>query len=173
MKHMLVIIISIVALLFTVNSIYPTEVNGDIPGIHDIDTNIKMAAKYLLDRQPDPGKECKDGIFFLIDAIRLTLPEAGYSKEIIEKMTTVGQSFKKNGPFEQEGIRLLHEVYGAINDGNAFQMPALSSIDEAVDYGKKMLEKARARLEEKDYKLTAKTLLETTLMVLTPMTKEE
>jgi hypothetical protein len=52
-------------------------------------------------------------------------------------------------------------------------MPPISSIDDAVDYGNKLLEKARAALKEKDYKLTAKTLLETTLMVVTPVMKKE
>lgn len=167
MKHKLLIF---TALFFTVTFVCLMGAAGENPKTSDIDTNIKTAAKYLLDKQPDPGKECKDGVYYLLDAITQSLKHAGYSKDIEEKMTAANLHFKKNGIFDKEGSRLLHQVYQSINDGNAFQMPPISSIDDAVVRGRKLLDAARQKIKENDFKFAAKAVLETTLMVMTPVT---
>ncbi len=168
MKHKLILF---TALFFTVTIVCLIGTAGETPKTSDLDTNIQTAAKYLLDRQPDPGKECKDGVYFLVAAVEQSIAKAGYAKEINKKMTVANKHFKKNGVFDKEGLRLLHDIYESINGGKAFQMPPIESIDDAVAQGKKLLDAARKKIKENDYKFAAKAILETTLMTMTPVRK--
>ncbi len=165
MRHKLLIFV----ILFFAAWLCLTGAAGENHQASDIDTNIKRAAKYLLDRQPDPGKECKDGVYYLLEAVVQSLPHAGYPEEVDKKIIAANQRFKKNRGFDIKGIQWLHEAYRSINDGKEFQMPSISTIGDAVEHGRKLLDAARQKIKEKDFKFAAKVVLEATLMVFTPV----
>ncbi|MCP5101748.1 MAG: hypothetical protein GY950_00130 [bacterium] len=149
--------------------LFPALPGGENGKTVDIEKNIKAGAKYLLDKQPDPGKECQDGLHFLVEAIYQAFPHTGYSKDLYKKITTARQLFNKNSVFDKEAVQILHHVYASINAGKKFQMPEISSMNDAVAYGRNLLKTAREKIKDKNYKIAVKSLLETILMVVTPV----
>jgi hypothetical protein len=136
----------------------------------DIDAKIKTASSYLLAPE-DCGKNAKKGFLLLMEAIVSAVPRAGCPEQFNKKIISANDLFRKNGIFDRKGVELLNDAYRSINDGKAFRMPEhITRISQAVEYAKKIVEKARENLKHGNTRVAVKLLAETAVMVVTPKT---
>lgn len=138
----------------------------------EIDTKIKMFSDYLLGDEP-PGDDCKEGFKALIDAIVLMLPRAGYPEAVNNRIITASDLLKKTSIFNPKGIQLLKDAYRSINDGKDFCMPETSNLHEIVEYGRKYVKMSRENIKQGKTGLAVKLLLDTAIMVVTPVVKKK
>lgn len=137
----------------------------------EVDDKIQLSLDYLIEGKY-PG-ECKKGFYYLLDAIVLSLPQAGYPEEFNNRITQANSLFKKNGIFDPNGVQLIKQAYCSINNGKDFKMPdEILTIDQAREYGKNMAEKSRQHLKKGKVDIAVKLLLETAIMVVTPVIKK-
>ena len=151
-----------------VSSLYLAGAVGEKKQNCNVDNKIQLAVDYLLEAKY-PDEECKKGFYFLLEAIVLSLPQAGYPEEFNNRITKANSLFKKNGIFDPNGVQLLKKAYCSINNGKDFKMPGeILTIDQAKEYGKNMTEISREHLKEGKVGTAVKLLLETAVMVVTP-----
>ncbi len=145
-------------------------------GIKDsekIDAKIKLAGELLLAKQPS-DKDCKDGFLSLVEAIALTAPNTSLPAAFGEKMTKAKSLFEKTSIFNPEGIVLLDECFVLAHSGKKFTMPAeVRKIDEAVEYARRQLQAARAQNQLGKADECARSLIETAIMIVTPVTADK
>jgi hypothetical protein len=158
-------------LFFVVTSMCLAEDVGEKKQNSDVDTKIQLFVDYLVEGK-HPG-ECKKGFYFLLEAIVLSLPQAGYPEEFNNQITKANSLFKKNGIFDSNGVQLIKQAYCSINNGKDFKMPdEILTIDQAKEYGNNMIKMSRQHLKEGKTDIAVKLLLETAVMVVTPFIKK-
>ncbi|UCH95135.1 MAG: hypothetical protein JSV88_33495 [Candidatus Aminicenantes bacterium] len=160
-----------VVLFCMVSSLCLAGAVGEKKQNSDVDTKIQLFVDYLLEGK-HPDEDCKKGFYFLLEAIVLSLPQAGYPEKFNNQITKANSLFKKNGIFDANGVQLLRKAYCSINDGKDFKIPDdISTIDQAKEYGNNMIEMSRKHLKEGKVDIAVKLLLETAVMVVTPFIK--
>ncbi|UCC38534.1 MAG: hypothetical protein JSV96_11940 [Candidatus Aminicenantes bacterium] len=143
--------------------------NGEVG---KIDAKIKEAES-LIFGPSGPGDNPKKGFELLLDAIEMTAPHTEFSPEFKNKIAEVKKISKETSFLNPEGIALLNKAYRSINDGKDFQMPkSISQIKDAVVYARSQIETARKDLNNGKYNNSVKLLLETCLMIVTPVEKK-
>jgi hypothetical protein len=139
----------------------------------DVDAKIQVFSDSLLAGNPPPREECKKAFNALIEAMVLTLPQAGCPAEFNNNITKAGELFKKNGIFVPDGAQALREAYRIVNDGKDFQIPGdLKEINDAVEYCKKWVNMSRENLKQGKMRDAVKDMLNAAIMVVTPMEKK-
>lgn len=141
--------------------------------IEKIDAKIKEAEKCFFSTtgQADNPKE---GFKLLLDAIEMTAPYTEFSAEFKNKISTANKIFKETSIFNPKGVALITEAYRIINSGKDFKMPDnIKEIEDALAYARKQVKTARNDLKEGNYNNSAKLLLETAVMVVTPVHKKK
>lgn len=138
----------------------------------EVDNKIQLFVDYLIEGKHH-GEDCKKGFYYLLEAIELSLPQAGYPEEFNNKITKANSLFKKNGIFDPNGVQLIKQAYCSINNGKDFKIPdEILTIDQAKEYGNNMIEMSREHLKEGKVDTAVKFLLETAVMVVTPFIKK-
>ena len=140
--------------------------------VKKIEAKIKEAEKCffsMMGRVDNP----KEGFKLLLDAIEMTAPHTGFSAEFKNKISTANKIFKETSIFNPKGVTLITEAYRTINSGKDFEMPySILKIEDAVAYARKQVKTARNDLKEGNYNNCAKLLLETAVMVVTPVQRK-
>jgi hypothetical protein len=135
----------------------------------DIDTKIKQAASYL-ERPGGPGEDGKTMVTVLLEAILQAAPDTEYPLEFVENMEKAKEISDSTSVLNPDGIVYLHKAYRLINSGNDFEMPSsISTIEDAVSYIKMELATARKKRGTGQMDDCVKILLESALMIVTPM----
>ncbi len=141
--------------------------------VDKIEAKIKEAEKCFFSTtgQADNPKE---GFKLLLDAIEMTAPYTEFSAEFKNKISTANKIFKETSIFNPKGVALIIEAYRTINSGKDFEMPSsILKIEDAVAYARKQVKTARKDLKEGNYNNSAKLLLETAVMVVTPVHRKK
>jgi hypothetical protein len=159
-------------LFFVVTSMCLAGDVGEKKQKGDVDNKIQLFIDYLMEGK-HPDEDCKKGFYFLLEAIVLSLPQAGYPEEFNNQITKANSLFKKNGIFDPNGVQLIKQAYCSINNSKDFKMPdEILTIHQAKEYGNNIIEKSREHLKEGKVDIAVKLLLETAVMVVTPVIKK-
>lgn len=157
-----------IILIFFFFSFQPEEVfskNDDAKKL------IRSAADRLLEKPAKSTEDVQRGLDGLLEAIKISMADTTLPEEFKAKIKSGSELMSKN-LFDTKGISLLNEAYMLINKGKRFQMPEkIISISDAIEYGKKQIESALEALEQGNNEKAVKPVLETILMVVTPMPK--
>ncbi len=120
------------------------------------------------------GDNPEEGLKLLLDAIEMTAPHTGFSAEFKNKISTANKIFKETSIFNPKGVALITEAYRTINSGKDFRMPDnIKEIEDALEYARSQVKTARKDLKEGNYNNSAKLLLETAVMIVTPVQKKQ
>ncbi|RPI73248.1 MAG: hypothetical protein EHM45_21025 [Desulfobacteraceae bacterium] len=157
-----------VVTLFCVTAVYA---ENKLAG--DVDAKIQVFSDSFLTGNPPPQEECKKAFNALIEAMVLTLPQAGCPAEFNDNIAKANDLFKKNGIFDHQGAQSLHEAYRIINDGNYFQIPGdLKEMNDVMGYLKKWVSMSRENLKQGKMRDAVKDMLKVAIMVVTPMERK-
>ena len=141
--------------------------------IDKIEAKIKEAEKCFFSTTGQADNP-KKGFKLLLDAIEMTAPYTEFSAEFKNKISTANKIFKETSIFNPKGVALITEAYRTINSGKDFEMPyGILKIEDAVAYARKQVKSARNDLKEGNYNNSAKLLLETAVMVVTPVHRKK
>lgn len=158
-------------LFFVVTSMCLAGGVGEKKQKGEVDNKIQLFVDYLIEGK-HPG-ECKRGFYYLLEAIVLSLPQAGYPEEFNNQIIKANGLFKKNGILDPNGVQLIKQAYCSINNGKDFKMPdEILTIEQAREYGKKVIEMSRENLKKGKVDTAVKLLLESAVMVVTPFIKK-
>jgi hypothetical protein len=138
------------------------------PSRVSLEEKIQRALAALLDSQDSASKT--RGFLLLLEAIEDASAGTEFAPEFREKIHSAREFCGQNSILDQNGEKALREAYALINAGREFQMPAeISSIEQAVQYGREKFAAALKALKDADMADAAKSLLEVAVMVVTPM----
>ena len=164
MRFFIIILLAIVLLAF--GGIKKAEVEK-------IEAKIKEAENCIFG-PTGRGDNPEEGFKLLLDAIEMTAPHTAFPAEFKNKIAKVKRISKETSILNPEGFALLGEAYRSINSGKNFEMPEnISKIEDAVSYARNQIKTARKDLKEGNYNNSVKSLLETCLMIVTPVHKEK
>jgi hypothetical protein len=138
----------------------------------EIDAKLKEAVSYLGDTDdPESGKKTFE---LVMEAISLAASQTTFPPEFGENIDKANDIFESTSIVNSEGTAKLRESYQLINSGKKFEMPSsISSISDAVDYGKVQLAAARKDLKADNVDACVRKLVEIAVMIVTPMHRQQ
>jgi len=129
---------------------------------------IQKASSLLLDSEKSEDKN--QGFLLLVESIDLAAAEGSFPSGFQGEIRGALEIFRKGSILDHEGGNKLRNAYSRLSGGKPFQMPAeVSSIDQAVEYGRAQIRAALAHVNAGKNADAVKPLLEVILMVITPM----
>jgi len=137
------------------------------------ETMIKSASGVLFDRTSSQ-EQIRDALILLLDAALVTLPQTGSAADARSDLEAARGELKSVSIFSEKGYQRLSLAYRALNSGRSFQLPdrtTVHSIDEAKAHIQKLLTGAVASLKYENAGQTSKLLVESVIMVVTPIPK--
>jgi hypothetical protein len=134
----------------------------------DVLEMIQAASKALLKDSPSED-EVRGALVRLLDAAILTLPQAERTAEARSNVEAARSELKDRSMLSEEGRQHLASAYRRLNAGKSFQLPEIHTIEEAKAHIKDLLAASIAGLKEGQEEVTSGMLLESVLMVVTPI----
>jgi hypothetical protein len=132
-----------------------------------IDAEIQKAAAYFLN--PKPGEDRRTGLALFVQAMIMAAPRTSYPGEFGAKLHEAKRNFDRGSYLDARGIALLKEAYLLTNAGRAYQFPqSVTSMEEALEYLRVNVDRAREELKLGKIDACVKTVLEITLLIVTP-----
>ena len=123
-----------------------------------------------------PGRsdsQVVDGLRTLVEAMAGAASEAGTKGGIAEKIAEARRQVGQ-GPFTEEAAALLNECYSLLHDGKPFRMPeGVRTIQQVEEHGRRLLDSARDLLRQGKPAESLRPLVETAVMIITPVHAEE
>ncbi|HUU38536.1 MAG TPA: hypothetical protein VMW46_10105 [Candidatus Desulfaltia sp.] len=141
---------------------------GTLIGSDSLEEKIQKASSLLLDSEKSEDKD--QGFLLLVESIDIAAAGGGFPATFQNEIREALEMFRRGSILDQQGGDKLRKAYALLNSGKLFQMPAeISSIQEAVEYGRKQISLALSQVKAGRTADAVKPLLETVLMVITPM----
>jgi hypothetical protein len=132
-----------------------------------IDAEIGKAAAYFLN--PKLGEDCRTGLALFVQAMIMAAPRTSYPGQFGAKLNEAKRILEGGSYLDARGIALLKEAYLLTNAGQAYQFPqSISSMEEALEYLRVNVDRAREELKLGKIDACVRTILEVTLMIVTP-----
>jgi hypothetical protein len=130
--------------------------------------NIQKASALLLDSEKSEDKN--QGFLLLVESIDLAAAGGSFPAGFQDNIRGALELFRQGSILDHQGGDKLRKAYTLLNSGNPFKIPAeISSIDQAVAYGRAQIQIALAHVNAGRNADALKPLLEVILMVITPM----
>ncbi len=134
-----------------------------------VDAKIKGVSSYL-ERPGGPGSCAKIMFTSLIESILQVGSGTEFPPEFIKSIEKAKQISDSTSVFDPDGVACLKRAYRLINSDHDFQMAGnISGIQDVVNYAKTLLDAARTNLKADNLKECVKSLLDVTMMILTPI----
>jgi len=138
-------------------------------GKDSIKDKIKSASGFLLDRSSS-CEQMQEALGDLLEASVHLMPQADYADEAKGKIEKAKRAILEDSIVSGEGRMMLEEAYALMNSGDSYTFPEeIESIENAVEYGKKLVDSIFFSLEKEDGGSAAIRLLEMVIMVVTPI----
>ena len=147
-------------------------------GLKDTKTKIIEASEVLFNPNASPTKDkILDSLFQLLDVAASITTASEYKDEIKYRIDVAKELLKDDSLFNEKARQYLSFAYRMMTNGQKYKKPEELDVfvtpaeaqEKAVNYAKKLLEKALSELENGNPGETAKILLELVLMIVTPI----
>jgi hypothetical protein len=134
----------------------------------DLPKMIQTASSVLFDSSAS-AEQIRDALVRLLDAALLTLPQSAQAADARKNLEAARTEMKNSSPLSDKVYGHLDQAYRALNAGKSFQFPDVHSIGEAKAHIKDLLAASVAGLKKGPEGPTSGLLLESVIMVVTPM----
>jgi hypothetical protein len=131
---------------------------------------IQEASGVILDRAAS-DKQMQGALVRLLDAAILTLPQSVQTADATSNLEAARAEFKNHSVFSETGYRHLSQAYRALNAGKDFQFPSVHSMEEARTHIQKLVNASVDSLDKGQSGLASRLLLESIIMVITPISR--
>lgn len=129
---------------------------------------IHRASSLLLDSEKSEDKS--QGFLLLVESIDIAAAGGSFPAGFHDEIKGALEILRRASILDQQAGEKLRRAYALLNAGKPYQIPAeISSIDQAVEYGRAQIRSALTQVEAGKNAAAVKPLLETILMVITPM----
>ncbi len=136
----------------------------------DVAKMIQDASRVLLDPAAT-GNQIQGALAGLLDAALLCLPRSDRSSEARSNLTAARNEVKDRSMFSASGMQHLSVAYRSLNAGKSFQFPEVRSIEEARIHIKNLIAASLVSINKKERETACRLLVESVIMVVTPMQK--
>jgi hypothetical protein len=164
MKRILVVPVLVVAALFMSGRAQAQS------RAEDVQKMIEEASGVILDRAAS-DKQVQGALIRLLDAAVSTLPQSKQNTDAMSNLAAARTEFKDRSALSEKAYKHLTLAYRALSAGKDFQFPAVRSIEEARAHIQNLLAASVAGLKKGQPELTSRLLLESVIMVVTPISK--
>ena len=162
MKNCFVVLTLLASALFLSGRSEARDLAEDLPKI------IQTASSVLFDRSAST-EQIQGALVHLLDAALLALPQSAQATDARKNLEAARTEMKDSSPLSDKAYRYLDQAYRALNAGKSFQFPEVHSIEEAKAHIKDLLAASVAGLKKGPEAPTSRLLLESVIMVVTPM----
>lgn len=134
----------------------------------DLPKIIQTASSVLFDSSAS-AEQIRGALDRLLDAALLILPQSAQAADARKNLEAARTEMKDSSPLSDKVHGYLDQAYRALNAGKSFQFPEVHSIEEARAHIKDLLAASVAGLKKGPEGPTSRLLLESVIMVVTPM----
>jgi len=114
--------------------------------------------------------QTRAGMLSILDAVAAAATDAGLTDEWKAMIMGARRRISEGSLVDGESQLALHQCYRQINEGKPFRMPeGIRSVDDAAASARKLLESGPPLLRSGKSLEAVRALLETALMILTPI----
>lgn len=132
-------------------------------------SNLERATRLLFDGRPSDA-DAKAGILALLDAVSEAAPASRIAGDWPARVGRARALFEKCDGVDEEAATLLLESYRQVTGGTDYRFPAsVHRIEDAVGQGRLQLEGAAEALRAGRNGDAVRLLLETVLLIVTPV----
>ena len=136
----------------------------------DLSHEIQAAAAVLQEDSAAEG-QVQRALLRLLDVSILVLPKSEQAGDVRKSLEEARAEFKDHSPLSDDAYQHLARAYRVLNGGKDFQFPRADSFEEAGARIQDLLAAAIMSLKQNNEGPTCRLLLESVLMIITPIPK--